>query len=606
MKKLQATPQTLSRLYGMINGGQASQAVPYLQQILEQSPAERHTLHLMALANAATGNPAQAREYFTRTLAVDETQHEVHNNFANFLKQAGDLRAARHHYQAATEASPGFADAWRNLAVLEYELKEYAAAREHALKARSIQPRSALVLGLLGNICRKSDRLDEAEGHFKQAIKLKPDYINAIYGLAVTYSAMERNDLALPLLERALQLSPGSPEILYAKALAQTSRDKYESAVETLDQLLETHPLYVDAHRTLNEIHWQQGNSTAFCKSYRDVAPAHRGNIDLAIAHIESLLAADQLEEAERQLRNNWNKSDDPRITFLRGRIIEEQASAAEAIPLYERAYAQYPELSVAKQLFIALIRGGQVARSQALLESYIDQAPNDQLLWALLGTCWKMQGDDRYRWLNRDNSFVQEFEIPVPEGFSNRAEFLTELRDTLVRMHNLKAQPLNQSVRAGIQTPGRLLHKHDPIIQALRASLADVVRDYIGAMPNDSEHPLLRRKAPDFSFSGSWSVMLRGGGHHVSHVHPQGWISSAFYVSVPREKTAEMTQGAGDIYFGQSPYRLGQRDVIEKQLTPSAGKLVLFPSYTWHGTIPLPEDSEDARITTPFDAIPA
>ena len=50
---------------------------------------------------------------------------------------------------------------------------------------------------------------------------------------------------------------------------------------------------------------------------------------------------------------------------------------------------------------------------------------------------------------------------------------------------------------------------------------------------PSPATRPCSRRRAP-IRFSGSWSVRLTGEGFHVNHVHPAGWISSAFYVALP------------------------------------------------------------------------
>ena len=46
--------------------------------------------------------------------------------------------------------------------------------------------------------------------------------------------------------------------------------------------------------------------------------------------------------------------------------------------------------------------------------------------------------------------------------------------------------------------------------------------------------------------FSGSWSVRLPGAGHHANHIHPAGWLSSAFYVALPDD-------GAGPARAGSS-----------------------------------------------------
>ncbi len=607
MKTIKANPQTLSQLYQLINSNQAARALPLLDQLAIRNPRDTNVLHLTALAHAAMADHQRAIASFERALEIDFRQPEVHNNFANFLKSTGDIARARQHYQHATESAPRFEDGWRNLAILEYEQGNLEDAQRLARKADELAPKRPATLTLLGNIERKREHHDAALGYFDSALSVKPEHLTALYGKAQVYSALEQGERALPLLEKALQLQPRSPEIRYSRAMALLSQNQYSRAEEALSELLTDTPLYLDAHRTLNEIFWQQGKHSEFGQSYRKIPTQLRSDIRVAMAQVEDLLAAGRVEEAEQQLEAGWKSSDDPRIVFLRGRITEAQGNSSDALPFFERAYTGFPEISVAKQFFISLIRACQFERAESEIGRYLQQSPDDQLLWALRGTCWKMLGDDRYRWLTRDNAFIQPFEIPTPRGFSSRTEFLAQLRETLLSMHNLRAQPLNQSVRAGIQTPGRLLHKHDPVIQALRNSLTEVVSSYIAGMPAEDDHPLMRRRSSQFRFSGSWSVLLRGSGHHVSHVHPQGWISSAFYVSVPSasENRGSALQG-GDIVFGQSPYELGDADMVEERITPEAGMLVLFPSFTWHGTVPLPATEKGERLTAPFDAVPA
>jgi len=47
----------------------------------------------------------------------------------------------------------------------------------------------------------------------------------------------------------------------------------------------------------------------------------------------------------------------------------------------------------------------------------------------------------------------------------------------------------------------------------------------------------------------------------------------------------------------------LGETDRPRRLVRPSVGKLVLFPSYFWHGTVPFTADR--ARLTVAFDVVP-
>ena len=113
--------------------------------------------------------------------------------------------------------------------------------------------------------------------------------------------------------------------------------------------------------------------------------------------------------------------------------------------------------------------------------------------------------------------------------------------------------------------------------------------------------HPWSGRKADKFKLSGCWSVKLKPNGYHVNHLHPEGWISSAFYVSLPEvTKTGDSQEGW--IKFGEPRWPV-PHCTVEKVVQPKEGRLVLFPSYMWHGTIPF---SQGERLTAPFDVVPA
>ena len=84
--------------------------------------------------------------------------------------------------------------------------------------------------------------------------------------------------------------------------------------------------------------------------------------------------------------------------------------------------------------------------------------------------------------------------------------------------------------------------------------------------------------------------------------MHPEGWISSAYYVSVPDE-VSEGKDKAGWIKFGEPPFATVPPTPPQKWIQPAAGLAVLFPSFMWHGTAAISADS--VRVTAPFDVVP-
>jgi hypothetical protein len=97
--------------------------------------------------------------------------------------------------------------------------------------------------------------------------------------------------------------------------------------------------------------------------------------------------------------------------------------------------------------------------------------------------------------------------------------------------------------------------------------------------------------------------VRLLGQGYNVAHTHPLGWISSAFYVSLPTSSQMG-TPPAGRIRFGQAPTELGlDLDLPHyAEVEPRPGRMALFPSTMWHHTVPF-EGGE--RLVLAFDVRP-
>jgi hypothetical protein len=80
------------------------------------------------------------------------------------------------------------------------------------------------------------------------------------------------------------------------------------------------------------------------------------------------------------------------------------------------------------------------------------------------------------------------------------------------------------------------------------------------------------------------------------------GWISSAYYVSLP-DALEDQARRQGWLKFGESHLELGGDDRPEHFVKPEVGYLVLFPSYFWHGTVPF--ESKADRLTIAFDVVP-
>ena len=228
---------------------------------------------------------------------------------------------------------------------------------------------------------------------------------------------------------------------------------------------------------------------------------------------------------------------------------------------------------------------------------------PNNQHWIAHEATALRILEDPRYEHLIRVNEHVRPHDLPVPDGYDTIEDFNRDFIAALEEERSFSHHPIDQSLRIGVQTTQSLMQMKHPVVQAYLRALEGPIREYMDEIGTAPDHPLTRRNTGDYRITGCWSVRLKPGGYHVAHVHPEGWISSAYYASVPAE-TLSGEGRAGWIQFGQPPFETRLHLEPEKWVQPRAGLLVLFPSYMWHGTHPIGDGAE--RITAPFDAVPA
>jgi uncharacterized protein (TIGR02466 family) len=242
----------------------------------------------------------------------------------------------------------------------------------------------------------------------------------------------------------------------------------------------------------------------------------------------------------------------------------------------------------------------GDPQRAEFLCQSGLRLAPFDQTCLALLGTAWRLKGDERDEALNGYDNFVRVFDLDPPEGFSSMESFNAELGAYLEGLHPKTDAYLEQSLYGGTQTEGMLFGAGHALVEKVRARIEQAISSYIAEFKADAGHPFLARHSRNFRYAGAWSCLMRGQGFHTNHLHPEGWISSAYYVTVPRE-TENLETRNGWIKFGEPSLELPLKNPVRRAVQPVPGRLVLFPSYMWHGTIPLQANS--ARTTIAFDA---
>ena len=550
-------------------------------------------------------------------------------------QRAGQLAEAEACLRQAVTAAPERPDAWFSLGDVLDDLQCWAEAEACYRRTAALAPHLAVVQYQHARMLRQLGRAAEALAAVTAALA-RPSATSATVDALQLKAMLEEESGALhdalSTLDQALDAAPERAALHHNRAVVLHRQQRHAEALLAHERAQARGLDAADAHYNHGNTLQSLGRSAEAVAAYRKAlarAPQH-GLALYDLARLRWALGdADftaELDAAEPQspaasgikarLLLKAERPADAAAAFRRALVGMPEASGyhdglglalsalgdhAGALAAHERAVALAPSDANAHGNFAhSLLAAGQPVAAAAQAKAALALAPDDQHALALLGLAWRLLGDPREACLNDEARFVRVFDLPVPEGFVDMAAFNAALAEELAGLHTDRRAPVDQTLRHGTQTRGNLLDQDRPLMTALKVRLAEAISRYIDELPDDVDHPFLKRRCSTWHFTDSWSSRLSSGGFHTNHVHTHGWISASYYVAVP----PAVSQGqAGWIKFGEADLTLRLGLAPSRVEQPLAGRLVLFPSYFWHGTVPF-EDTA-MRLTIAFDVKP-
>jgi tetratricopeptide (TPR) repeat protein len=450
-------------------------------------------------------------------------------------------------------------------------------------------PQDARMWQVLALACRQLEDLAPAVEAIEEAASLAPR--DPLIAHTRARAALEAGLPSAHLFEAARKLAPDDMSVLLGHAAALLAEGRLDAAIGLIEARLRTDPEWLEGQGTLARLRWMRGERESFTARFESALAAAPANASLWLEMINTLMHAAFYEQALAALR--------------RGRVAAGEHEAFDALETVCRA--EKGEIEAADRLFARLgpighitmaarymrhlLRAGRPETASAFADAWRGRDPG-HLLVPYQSAAWRLTADPRWQWLEGDERLIGVYDI------GDRIPSLAALAERLRGLHLSLHHPLEQSLRGGTQTDGPLFSRIEPEIRALRAAIVAAVEEHVARLPAPQPgHPTLIARRSPIGFSGSWSVRLAGQGYHVNHVHPAGWISSAFYVALPEAAMGGPEQ-AGWLSIGEAT-ELGLDLPPIRLIEPKPGRLVLFPSTMWHGTRPF---AAGERLTVAFD----
>lgn len=593
--------QRLGEAVALLRARRPREAADALNQLVQLEPDYAEARRLLGIALMEIGDLAGSERELRAAIRLNGRTPAPHTNLGATLAATGRAEEAEAAYRDALALDPAFPLAVVQLSDLKMAAGAPGEALEITAHAAAAPGADVTVLTAHGEALKALGRLEEAVDTFARGTRVAPGNGVAEHNLACTLADSERFDEGEPAIQRAMDKGLDAPETWHVRGRILQGLSRFDEAEAAFRQAILRNPTLADAQGDLAQLIWMRTEDAgAACESLDTAIAADQEAWPLRLRKSKMLEYAGDRASAYGILADFARRPNADPMADVFASQLSVHLDGATALTHAERAFARLPDdLVVLSALCQANLTAGRADKAVAIAEVLRARAPLDQYAIALMSDAWRAAGDPRSGMLHDFNRLVDVSTVETPHGWSSLGAFLADLTVSLSSALTLRAHPVGQSLRFGAQTQRSLHHSRDPVIEALFQVIDEPIRRFIRALgPGDD--PFRARATEGHGFNGTWAVRLRPNGYHANHLHPMGWISSAFYVAVPDA----VDQGKeGWLKFGEPDAPASPALTPLHYVKPAPGRLVLFPSYMWHGTVPFTGDQP--RLTAAFDLLP-
>ncbi|MDA2805656.1 RDD family protein [Nocardiopsis suaedae] len=208
-----------------LDGGKPAEALPLIERALTSQPESGRLWRLKAVAHERLDQDEKAIEASRKAIALNGESADAYAIMAFAIIGLGRAHDAYRSGEAILRLDP---DSVRGHIIVAMSLADCvrkrfpgahtfpAQARAAVQRAVELQPEDHWVQGQVGVVLRWLGSDKEAVSHFREALRLNPEYVHALRNLAAIEAKRRRRMASLRYLRAVLALAPGDKSILHS------------------------------------------------------------------------------------------------------------------------------------------------------------------------------------------------------------------------------------------------------------------------------------------------------------------------------------------------------------------------------------------------------
>lgn len=185
---------------------------------------------------------------------------------------AGAELASSRPYAKTLLASAGVAAIVALTATASAQVKHWRNSETLLLHAVAVTEQTWLAHNNLGNVYLREKRIDKAQEHYREALKIKPDYVNALSNMGISLYEQGKYDASISYYKKALGFQPFRLDVHANIAAAYSRSSQFDEAIMHYRRVLEHHPENEWAHYDIANVFVSKGETAKALEHYREAA----------------------------------------------------------------------------------------------------------------------------------------------------------------------------------------------------------------------------------------------------------------------------------------------------------------------------------------------
>ena len=201
---------------------------------------------------------------------------------------------------------------------------------EETLRARKRYPDEPFIYNLLGVLYAQIECFEDSIENYSKAIKLNPNYLEAITNLGIVYDTMSDFTKAETYFNKALSLNPTNISVLYNlanclfnKAITLKEAGQIEEAEENYKRAIHLYPKHIGSYQNLSLIYRDRGQIKEALNIAKEVLKFETNHAEINRSIGLMSLRLGRFKEGWRYYEYRWKKGTKTEVQWpIKGRDV--------------------------------------------------------------------------------------------------------------------------------------------------------------------------------------------------------------------------------------------------------------------------------------------